>query len=153
MDTSLETLMGLTLKSVTQVGDNEIHFVTANDRVFKMYHSQDCCESVYIESIVGDLNDLVGTPILLAVESSRSDTDKFLTAEAIAMLSPQELAEYTAQRLVPLPEQENTDSSFTWTFYKLATIKGYVDIRWYGTSNGYYSESVSFSEVVNEYEE
>lgn len=83
-----------------------------------MYHSQDCCEHVYIESIVGDIRDLVGATIAMARESTNNDRDS---------------------------EDRNSDwdYSHTWTFYNLATSKGYVDIRWYGSSNGYYSEGVT----------
>jgi hypothetical protein len=84
-------------------------------------HFQDCCESVYLEEVVGDLEDLIGTPILFAECVTNEDNPK-----------------------------SDWDESHTWTFYKLGTIKGSVTLRWYGTSNGYYSESVNVTKWIED---
>ena len=115
------TLIGKVLKEVRVDNDN-ITFVTVDDDVYNMYHDQDCCEHVYVESVVGDVEDLIGVPLLVAEEATSNENPEGA-----------EVSDY--------------QESFTWTFYKLATIKGYVDIRWYGESNGYYSESVSLYTV------
>ena len=66
------TLIGKTFTSVTKTthaGDEAIMFNTDDGSKYVMHHRQDCCESVYIEDINGDLEDLVGTPILNAYEA------------------------------------------------------------------------------------
>ena len=98
-------------ESIT-VGDDEIIFRTVDGDEYIMHHHQDCCEDVHIEEIHGDIDDIVGTPILFAEETSKSGDSEW--------------------------------GDYTWTFYKLATVKGHVTIRWYGESNGYYSTEVSF---------
>jgi hypothetical protein len=120
----LDQLLGLTMAAVTgKVNGDEIVFTTTCGREFTLGRSQDCCEHVYVESIVGDLSDLVGEQILVAEVSSSSE---------------------------PIAGAVQPSESFTWTFYKFATRLGYVDIRWLGQSNGYYSERVDFAETTKE---
>ena len=69
-------MVGATLTKVTgSVGDDQMRFTASDGRKWVMYHSQDCCESVRVEEIVGELDDLIGSPILSAEESSNQDED------------------------------------------------------------------------------
>lgn len=99
--------------------DYHLMFKLENDEVFLFYHDQECCEHVVIEQIDGDLNDLIGAPLLMAEEIIDEGSDW---------------------------------GTKTWTFYKFATKKGYVTVRWYGESNGYYSQSVDMG-MIREYDE
>lgn len=114
-------LVGKTLTAITQNGITSIQFICADGTRYKLYHEQDCCECVSLEDVCGHLDNLIGTPITMAEEVNNID---FGTPECA--------------------------DSYTWTFYKLATIKGYVTLRWLGESNGYYSEGVDFVEVPND---
>lgn len=117
-----EDLKGAILCKAETKDDEELLLYITDKYYVRFYHEQDCCESVYIEDIEGDLQDLVGSPILMAEEVTRQG-----------------------------PEDDDDDNwveSYTWTFYKFATLKGSVTVRFYGSSNGYYSESV-YMEVVD----
>lgn len=80
---------------------------------YVLYHEHDCCESVTVEEIIGDLEDLENLPLLIAREDTNAEDPGTCNSE-----------------------------SYTWTFYNFATYKGYVTIRFLGESNGYYSEDV-----------
>ena len=99
-----------------------IVFTCADGSRYRMYYDHDCCAFCTVEDICGDIQDLLYTEILLAEEMTQS------------------------QGGVNVDLEEGNDS-FTWTFYRLATSKGYVTIRWFGSSNGYYSESVTFEQL------
>lgn len=119
-DVDFSILTGLTLTSIDQE-DGDLIFNSSDGRKFLMHHEQSCCESVDLEEIHGDLQDLIGSPILLAEK-------------------------VTSEENPPGVKKEYQDC-FTWTFFKISTIKGSVTLRWYGASNGYYSEDVNFDEL------
>ena len=107
-------MLGKTFVKVTgSVDGDEMLFETAQGERFMFAHQQDCCETVRINDITGDLEDLVGAPLLIS-EEVKGATE---------------------------PDAEHYES-YSYTFYKFATRKGYVDVRWLGESNGYYSEGV-----------
>lgn len=117
-------LQGQTLVSVegATAGSGQIIFTLADGRRFQLYHEQDCCETVNLEDVCGDIADLIGAPLALAECVSNADPP----------------SDIEAKRYEDCPE---------WTFYKLVTNNGAVTLRWYGDSNGYYSTAVTFAEL------
>jgi len=100
------------IEGLTKESD-EVVFTLDTGEKLNMYHEQDCCEYVRVVDICGDVDNLLGSPLTMYEEASRT------------------------------ADEDECSECGTWTFYKLATIKGYVDLRWLGESNGYYSESVT----------
>lgn len=112
-------LVGMTITHIDGgEGSDELVFTMSDGSRYMLLHYQDCCESVYLEDVAGDFEDLLNSPILHAEESCSKEPPEGHT---------------------PCGDSE------TWTFYRITTIKGSVVLRWYGSSNGYYSERVSFN--------
>lgn len=119
-DRVLDLLQGHTIVSIggMEQGSEEVKFTRSDGVVVEMSHHQECCECVRIVDVNGNPEDLIGAPLVLAVESQSGDWP---------------VSDYV--------------ESYTWTFYRLRTANGDVDVRWLGESNGYYSESVDVFQV------
>ena len=117
-DYQFEDLKGKIIKAIEggEVGDDRIVFYMSDGEKYRLIYHQDCCASCSIEDVCGDLYDLIGNELIVAEEVCNVDTE---------------------------PAEKFPDS-YTWTYYKLDTIKGGVVIRYYGSSNGYYSEEATF---------
>jgi hypothetical protein len=128
MYVNISEMVGKTIVRINHISNNvfikgdELHFHMEDGTHYRMYHSLVCCERVYVEDIVGDLDDLVGSPLVRAEERK---SDYFVNCDPDVF----------------------RDAEYMWTFYEFATIKGSVTIRWYGESNGYYSVGVDLEHV------
>lgn len=113
-ETTITDLLGKTIIEVIGgVQDGELLFLTDCGWTYKMYHEQDCCESVYVEDITGDMEDIIGSPIRQAEESSQENT------------------------------HASESGTWTFYKLNSQKYRGGVCIRWNGESNGYYSEGVN----------
>lgn len=96
--------------------------VLSDGRILALYHDQDCCEDVYIADGADELQTLVGE-VLTGIEVVSKP------------FSQEEL-------------NEHGEESATWTFMNVITNKDSVQLRWYGSSNGYYSESADYADIT-----
>lgn len=70
-------LEGKTMSKVEDIRSKILRFTVAGDvvdepsEIYEFYHDQDCCESVYIEDIEGNLSDLVGLRLELAEKTEK----------------------------------------------------------------------------------
>jgi 2-methylcitrate dehydratase PrpD len=99
-----------------------VEFAFESGKTARLLHYNDCYEHVRLIDFDGDVSDLIGGTIV-AFEEEVSENQWPVVGYDFDM-----------------PEA----SSYTWTFYKIQTTKGYVWLRWLGESNGCYSESVTF---------
>jgi hypothetical protein len=97
--------------------DTSVSILLSDGATIKQHHDQDCCEYVEITQIDGTISNHIGA-VIYSLE------EKITTKEDLP------------------PEEQDQYDSATFTFYTLKTSKGYLDWRWTGESNGYYSESV-----------
>jgi hypothetical protein len=118
----MATLFGEIIVEVSEHSDDHIVFHTKSGKTFEMYHMQDCCESVEVYDISGNLQSLVGEEVTFFDEDVLSDWPS------------------------GVPEPKYLDS-YTWTIYRIGTANQSIMIRWVGYSNGYYSERPYFEQT------
>jgi hypothetical protein len=121
-DANFFELKGQIVKEIIGLEKNspEVHIVT-NQTTYKLYHEQDCCESVFVENVIGDEKDILNEEIIFAEEDTgANDPDWY---------------------------GDNYNDCHTWTKYVLKTKNASLEFWFLGESNGYYNENVSIEKI------
>ena len=70
----MDHLVGKTMFAVESDQD-KITMYCDDGRIYTMMHHQDCCETVVLDDVCGDLKDLVGPPLIVAEFNTNKDED------------------------------------------------------------------------------
>lgn len=118
-DLLLRNIIGAKITDVSQGDEYDFLLTISTNKglTLKFYHEQDCCESVWLEDGFDDLKSMIGKEIL-DIEYIFNQTDE------------------------PL---EDVDDSYTWHYTNIKTIDKDCQLRFFGTSNGFYSEDIDFT--------
>ena len=125
----IEVLLGKTITDIEISGNKDwIVFTISDKEKYRMVHKQECSEGVYIEDINGDLYDLLNSPVLKAEKRSNKIDPELGTQSRV--------------------HKNSLGDNVEWTYYEIATIKGYVNFRWHGATNSCYALDVDFIEWI-----
>lgn len=117
MNSGVSVLVGKTLKEIKCKNNDEFVFICDDGTSYRMYNEYECWYDEWTGDISGCLQDLIGSPILEARESTHIDTS------------------------------EGIDTDPMWTFYLFITFNGSVVIKRHGEANGHYSEGVDSEKI------
>lgn len=120
---SLNELIGKTFYEIKKRGDN-ISFTDMEGTVYKFnsYHSG--FSETFLEDIEGELSDLANSKIIIA-----------------EMVKKTENYNSDLKRASPYYDYSQ------WVFYKFATLKGYVTIKWRCEASANYSSEVIIEKI------
>ena len=100
-----------------------IFAINCNDFDVKFFHAQDCCEVIWLDEVIGDLNAIANTQ-LRYIEITKS-------------------TEYSISQPINRPYIQCDDGYYTdWTFYTIQTDKDAVTLRFCGETNSQYALDV-----------
>ena len=122
-----ECLEGKMLQKVNVTKTRVSFYEYCNDTEYALYHPGDCCEKVMVAKVVGELEHLIKSRILVAKKIAYYPNEAPVGFRAPICLDP-------------IPDEENfcysnpKKENFIWTLYFIATQQGCVFIWWYGVS-------------------
>lgn len=122
-EVNFDDLVGKIITKVSQRSDRII-FKTSDGEVYSLQHDQECCENVELDDVCGDLDDLINEKIIKFYEVQDKKTP----------LKPEDIGKEDVE-------------SHTWAFYHISTLSSHITIKFYGISNGIYSETANLYKI------